>query len=231
MMPDHATKIMINMLFARFHHIYTHRFESAYPDDETLALAKREWSFALRDIPMAAVEATINRVRDEQAWPPTIAEFLAALYLAAPPEEMPAPYAAYQESCLHASQPHTHHWCHPAVFWAAQNTGFRLLREGVEAQVWPNYRRHYQGLMLEVLRGAVLKLPQILAVTQQTNQATTAAAQSEAWCLKHQLEAAEVAHLLHYLELPLQSSVRHNFRTRTLAELERRGLPCSGLPE
>ena len=222
---------MINMLFARFHHIYTHRFESAYPDDETLALAKREWSFALRDIPMPAVEATINRVRDEHAWPPTIAEFLTALCLAAPPEDMPSPYDAYQEACLHASQPQTHDWRHAAVFWAAQQTGFRALRESSEAQVWPDFRRHYQALMLNVLRGAHLKVPQILTIAQQTSQATTAAEQTAAWCEQHQLEATEVAHLLHYLELPVGSAVRHNFRIRTLAELEKRGLPSADLPE
>jgi len=222
---------MINMLFARFHHIYTHRFESAYPDDDTLALAKREWSFALQGIPMHAVEATINKVRDEHAWPPTIAEFLSAVCLAAPPDDMPEAYDAYYEACLHAANPHQHAWRHPAVYWAAHRTGFKALREGAEAQVWSDFRRHYQGLMLDVIRGSQLGLPSVRQLADHSAPVTSAAEQSATWCQQQHIEPAEVAHLLHFLELPAQSSVRQNFRRRAIAQLEALGLPTAGLPE
>jgi hypothetical protein len=222
---------MINMLFARFHHIYTHRFESAYPDDDTLALAKREWSFALQGIPMGAVEATINKVRDEHAWPPTIAEFLNAVCVAAPSEDMPEAYDAYQEACLHANNPHRHEWRHPAVYWAAHRTGFKMLREGAEAQIWPTFRRHYQGFMLDAIRGSDLSLPRVRELEDQSEPVTSAAQQALAWCQDQHIEPAEVAHLLHYLELPAQSSVRQNFRRRALAQLEAMGITTASLPE
>ena len=222
---------MINMLFARLHHIYTHRFESAYPDDDTLALAKREWSFALSDIPLSAVEATINLVRDEHAWPPTVAEFLQALCIAALPQDMPTPYDAYREACHHANQPHVHHWRHPAVFAAAQKTGFQQLRERPEHQVWPHFRRAYQAMILAVMRGQQFELPKVVHLEDQTPQITDAATQTADWCAQHQLEPSEVAHLFHYLELPPKSAIRHNFRQRALHQLAARGYVTTDLPE
>ena len=58
---SHDTVVLINMLFARFHHIYTHKFESAYRDTDTTNLPKKEWALSLADFNQSQIELAIHR--------------------------------------------------------------------------------------------------------------------------------------------------------------------------
>lgn len=220
---------MVNMLFARFHHIYTHKFESAYADDDTLKHAKREWATALQDFPLAAIEKTIDAVRLRHAWPPTIAEFLATLSEEARPDDLPEARDAYQEACIHAGRPLQHHWRHPAVYHAASRTGFFRLRSETEQQVWPDFRRYYQELALSLCKGHELSEPRQPSLPPPTD--TGPALDVTAWCERHAADPKAVAHLFHYMELPRGSQIRHNFRQRALAALQAQQLPVADLPE
>lgn len=224
--PD--VKIMVNMLFARFHHIYTHKFESAYGDDDTMAYAKREWALALQDYPMRAVEQTIDAVRTRYSWPPTIAEFLTTLSEVARPDDLPDARDAYQESCFHATRPLVHHWRHPAVYHAARQTGFFRLRSEPEQYVWPEFQRHYQTLVLRVCKGETLVLPDTPELPPPAN--TGPALDVNAFCDDYGLDPKAVAHLFHYLELPAESQTRLAFRRRAVAQLQAFGVTEDQLP-
>ncbi|MCH8552666.1 MAG: hypothetical protein LAT62_12060 [Natronospirillum sp.] len=219
---------MVNMLFARFHHIYTHKFESAYADDDTLTHAKREWAMALQAFPLEAIEKTIDAVRLRHAWPPTIAEFLNTLSDVARPEGLPDARDAYQEACMHAGRPLQHHWRHAAVYQAASRTGFFRLRSEPEHHVWPDFQRYYQELALSLCQGHELAEPEQPALP--TPPDTGPPFDLAAWCRQHGVDQGQIAHLFHYLELPAGSTVRHNFRARTLQALEKQNLPNKDLP-
>lgn len=220
---------MVNMLFARFHHIYTHKFESAYGDNDTLAHAKREWALALRDFPLRAIEVTIDAVRTRYSWPPTIAEFLATLSYAASPDDLPDSRDAYQEACFHATRPLSHHWRHAAVYHAAHKTGFFRLRSEPEQFVWPEFQRHYQTLVLQICRGETLAEPEQPALPAPAD--TGPSFDVSAYCETNNVSVKSVARLFHYLELPLGSQVRSTFRNRSMEALAAMNLPCDQLPD
>ncbi len=220
---------MVNMLFARFHHIYTHKFESAYSDDDTLAHAKREWALALRDFPLAAIERTIDAVRTRYSWPPTIAEFLSTLSDAARPEGIPEARDAYQEACFHATRPLKHHWRHPAVYHAARSTGFFRLRSEPEQYVWPEFNRHFQTLVLRVCQGETLSLPDDPELPPPPPKGPDF--DVARFCERLNLDPKDVSHLFHYLDLPANSQVRAHFRQRALTSLEARSVPTDDLPD
>ena len=220
---------MVNMLFARFHHIYTHKFESAYGDDDTMAHAKREWALALQDYPMRAVEQTIDAVRTRYSWPPTIAEFLGTLSDVARPDDLPDARDAYQEACFHATRPLNHHWRHAAVYHAAHKTGFFRLRSEPEQMVWPQFQRHYQALVLQVCQGNTLSMPDHPELPPPAE--TGPDFDIDAFCTRHDLTRRDVARWFHYLELPLGSNTRKTFRARAVAALTELGVEAASLPD
>lgn len=226
---DHDVKIMVNMLFARLHHIYTHKFESAYGDEDTMKYAKREWAMVLADFPLRAVELTIDAIRVRYAWPPTIAEFLATLSEVAKPADLPEARDAYQQACFVGNSPLTQYWSHPAVYHAARQTGFFRLRTEPEQQVWPIFQQHYQTLTLRLCKGESLEIPEAPALPPPAD--TGPPFDLEAFCTHHKVTPTQVGHLFHFLELPYGSQVRATFRARALNGLQALAVPTDDLPE
>ncbi|WLD58741.1 replication protein P [Salinispirillum sp. LH 10-3-1] len=226
---DHDVKIMVNMLFARLHHIYTHKFESAYGDEDTMKYAKREWAMVLADFPLRAVELTIDAIRERYSWPPTIAEFLATLSEVARPADLPDDREAYRQACFCGNNPLEHFWSHPAVYHAAHKTGFFRLRTEPEAQVWPIFRQHYQALALRLCKGEQLEVPDIPALPEPPD--TGPRFDIPAFAAQHDVKPEAITHLFHYLDLPLGSTVRRTFRARALVAFEQQGIDANAIPE
>lgn len=227
---DPDVKIMVNMIFARLHHIYTHRFESAYGDDNTMAYAKREWAFALANYSFQAVESTLDAIRTRFAWPPTIAEFLRTLSEIGRPDTAPEPHDAYLEAALHAHQPRAHAWRHPLVYHAARNTGFYRLRNESEERLWPVFAEQYRRVILAWCRGEPMPEPEA-AELPAPEQAGVPEFAVERWAQAQGLDVRAVAHLLHYADLPPGSAFRARLRARALRQLEGMGVPVDSLPD
>ena len=73
---EQQNRILVNMLFARFKAIYTHKFASAYSTPDEVKLAKREWSIAIKGFQEPLLAYAVERAKETYAWPPTISEFL-----------------------------------------------------------------------------------------------------------------------------------------------------------
>lgn len=222
------TKELINMIFARFHHIYTHRFESAYRDETMLNQAKREWALSLQGIAANQMEHALEACKLKHAWPPTIAEFLA---LVEPEPEilgLPTLAAAYQEACQHCHQPAGHSWSHLCVQLAAQQTGYRLLQLEPERVSQPRFASSYKALMARLMRGETVEVeapePPLADYDDQAERD-----------LVDQLTGQKVspslaAQVSYYLEKPIGSDVRKHYRQRAM-ELLRGGGFAVSLPE
>lgn len=224
---DHDTKLLINMLFARLHHIYTHRFESAYGDETTLAQAKREWAFSLAGYSRERVEYALERCKLELAWPPTIAEF--CRYLEPRPEDLglPATREAYLEACQKSHAPLQQRWSHPAVHLAARNAGHFALRSEPERITWPAFEKAYRELVSRMADGEelVVETPRALPEPDMSAEQRLVERLVEAG-----VEQADAYPLAYYLEKPVGSPVRARYRDRARAKLEKMGVDLT-LPE
>lgn len=214
---DHDTKVVINMIFARFHHIYTHRFESAYGDEATLNLAKREWAMSLNGFSVQAIEMAIERCKEEFAWPPTIAEFLKLLRPRPETLGLPSVKAAYAEACRNAHAASSRGWSHLLVQLAAQQVGYFVLRSESERSSKPLFDDAYLGLVERLMRGETFSAPETHALPEPDNH--------DYRKLKEQLINAGVGEadadiMTYYLEKPAQSEVRKRYRERSNAQLK-----------
>jgi hypothetical protein len=216
------------MIFARFHHIYTHKFESAYGDESTLTLAKREWAYSLAGTPAHLVEYALERCKLEFSWPPTIADFVQLLQ--PQPEALGLPPArnAYLEACQNSHSPANRHWSHAAVHLAARDVGFFRMRTEAERYSWPSFEKAYQERVNQVGRGEELVVtePRVALPDPDTSAELT---------LVKDLEKAGVASpdaykLAYYLEKPAGSEVRERYREHSYEQLATLGVAFT-LPE
>ena len=157
------------MLFARFQHIYTHKFESAYADTQTANMAKKEWALSLTGFSQQQIEYAIEQCKDQFAWPPSISEFKALMLNESSPQGLPSVRNAYVQACRGADHPGTFQWSHELVYLAAKQTDFFLLRSESEARVLPIFERHYQQLCQRWQAGEDIDIPIVPALPAQTS--------------------------------------------------------------
>lgn len=214
---DHDTKVLINMIFARFHHIYTHRFESAYRDETTLNQAKREWALSLAGISANLIELALERCKREHAWPPTIAEFLKLVQPSPESLGLPSLGAAYFEACQNAHHPAQHQWSHICVHLAAQNTGYFILRSEPERRTRPAFEKEYLSLIERLANGETLSLNEPKALPEPDLQPEADLTRE---LLKLGVSEQEASTLAYYLEKPKGSPVRARYHKRAQAQLD-----------
>lgn len=205
------------MIFARFHHIYTHRFETAYRDETTLNQAKREWAITLAGITPNLIELALERCKREHAWPPTIAEFLKLVQPTPESLGLPSMSDAYFESCQNAHHPAQHEWSHICVHLAAQETGYFMLRSEPERLTRPAFEKTYMRLLERLANGETLSLKTPIALPEPdlTGEADLVDQLREAGA-----EEQQAATLVYYLEKPRGSMVRERYRKRAQAQLQ-----------
>ncbi len=214
---DHDTKVVINMIFARFHHIYTHRFESAYGDETTLNQAKREWALSLAGTDPRLVELALERCKKEHAWPPTIAEFLKLLAPLPQDIGLPALDVAYAEACRQSYQPDRHTWSHICVQLAAQGVGYFTLRSQPEKNTKPAFAREYQKLVEQLVRGETIEVKKTITLPEPDFSAEEALVTQLVDAGVNQAVANNMAY---YQQKPAYSDVRKRYRDRAQLQLK-----------
>lgn len=217
------------MIFARFHHIYTHKFESAYGDESTLTQAKREWAYSLAGTPAHLVEYALERCKLEFSWPPTIADFVQLLQPQPESLGLPGSREAYLEACQNSHSPANRHWSHAAVHLAARDVGFFRMRTEAERYSWPPFEKAYQDRVTQVARGEELVVAEP-ATTALPDPNTSAELNLVRTLEKAGVDAPVAYKLAYYLEKPSGSEVRERYREHSRQQLEALGVTVT-LPE
>jgi hypothetical protein len=205
------------MIFARFHHIYTHKFETAYGDESTLTQAKREWAYSLAGTPAHLVEYALERCKLEFSWPPTIADFFQLLQPRPEALGLPGTRNAYLEACQNSHSPTDRRWSHAAVQLAARDVGFFRMRTEIERHSWPPFEKAYQARVTQVARGEEL-------VVTDPPKALPDPDTSAELRLVETLQEAGIApaiayKLAYYLEKPAGSAIRERYREHSVQHL------------
>lgn len=208
---DDDTKLLVNMVFARFKAIYGHKFDSTYGDKASLDIARREWGYCLIGYSEAQLAKALHTCKLTYAWPPSIAEFVALLQPSASDLGVVSAHAAYQEACRCRQDARSFPWSHPIVYHAARETGFWRLQRDNEKTVWPLFERTYHALLTRLSSGESFTIPDtvLLEDKQSLTQAETIQALSD----RFEIDAST----FYYLTLARHSSVRQRLRTQLVA--------------
>ncbi|WP_231886151.1 replication protein P [Marinomonas atlantica] len=218
---EQRTRVLVNMLFARFKAIYTHKFASAYSTTEEVKLAKREWAIALKGFQEPLLAYAVERTKERFAWPPTISEFLSVIQTAYKAYGLPEPRQAYMEACGCRHNPQENRWSHAAVYFAGSETGWHYLSTEDERTTRPIFEKHYTRLVDKVINGEKLVIPKPVMIEDKSAPILDDLLSD----LSKQLNLTEsdVAPYLYYLYKTKGTKIRGLYRERAQESLKALG--------
>lgn len=157
----------INQVFAELALAYHNQFHKAYGQDGALNLAKKYWLGVLGEFPPQVILRAVRAVVRRSEYLPTLAAIVQACENAYELFGLPTAQAAYVEACCAAEPKVQQRWSHPAVFLAAQETGWYALASESQVQVFPLFEYNYRQFCRRVMRGEELQLPVPRALPEQ----------------------------------------------------------------
>ena len=157
----------INQIFELFRFNYHNQFLKAFPDLDTMNMAKRLWLRLLGDYSGEVIMRAAEKAVKENGWLPNVHEVLARCDVAEV-LGLPAAHAAYVEACRAPSPKKEFNWRHPAVYFAGRATDWFFIANEPEEKVFPVFKRNYDLLLNRIQNGEDLEIDLPRALPQET---------------------------------------------------------------
>ena len=152
---DHVDAI--NALFTLLEDGYPLKFRRAFPTNEDVMRAKRVWKNSLQEFSPRRILLAGKKALDTSKFFPDLSDIRELCKLRYDEMGLKEPLQAYYEACYAPEQTRDYHWSHIAVFLAARETGWFMLRSEEQRVVFPVFERNYEILCNRVLEGENLE--------------------------------------------------------------------------
>ena len=147
----------INQIFELFRFNYHNQFLKAFPDLDTMNMAKRLWMRLLSDYSGEVIMRAAEKAVKESSWLPNVHEVLARCDISEV-LGLPSAHAAYVEACRAPSPKKEYKWSHPAVYFAGRATDWFFIANETEQKAFPVFKRNYDLLLQRVQAGETLEI-------------------------------------------------------------------------
>jgi len=147
----------MNAVFMLLEDAYPLKFKRAFATDEAVARAKRVWISALRKYPPRRIFMAARKALSTSHFFPDLGDIRKLCKLRYDEVGLKEPLQAYYEACHAPVQSRDYAWSHIAVYLAARETGWTLLRSEAQRMAFPVFERNYDILCNRVLDGEDLE--------------------------------------------------------------------------
>lgn len=168
--PSEGLIDAINQAFELFRLNYHNQYFAAFPDVESLNLAKRLWLEALGRFSPETLLRGAKKVIQQSDYLPTVHKMIVACEGDNSAHGLPDIHAAYVEACNAPSPKAEQKWSHAAVYLAGKAADWYFLANNNERTALPVFTEHYRALCEQVRNGAKLKLPELLALPESVER-------------------------------------------------------------
>jgi len=155
---------LINLIFAELEITFHNQFHKAFPDEETLNLAKQLWLAKLEKYQNEIVFRAIDKIIETSKYLPSLSAVLNQIKeLKLLEENIPSPNVAYIEaSSLGETNPLDFNWSHPFVYHAGAKVGWYRLKTESEFDIKKEFLEVYEKVLEESeYKESLLLLPEI----------------------------------------------------------------------
>ena len=167
--PTDAHIDAISQLFTELELAYHNQFHKAFPDHQSLTLAKQLWLRVLADLSADNIIRGGRQAICNSDFLPTL-NTLRRCAEATATAGIPDVKTAYYEACKANGEKLQHAWTHPIVYHAGQQTGWYLLKNYVEQQSFPIFEYNYGVLLDRMRRGEELTLPVFKSIANESSK-------------------------------------------------------------
>ena len=142
---------LINLIFAELEITFHNQFHKAFPDEETLSLAKQLWLAKLEKFENELIFEAIDKIIETSKYLPSLSAVLNLIKeLKYKKFEVPSPNEAYLEaSSLGEINPLDFSWSHPYVFHAGAKIGWYRLKTDSEFEIKKEFLEVYGEILEE----------------------------------------------------------------------------------
>ena len=142
---------LINLIFAELEITFHNQFHKAFPDEETLTLAKQLWLAKLEKYQNEIVFRAIDKIIETSKYLPSLSAVLNQIKeLKLLEQNIPSSNAAYIEaSSLGETNPLDFNWSHPFVFHAGAKVGWYRLKTESEFDIKKEFLDIYEVILEE----------------------------------------------------------------------------------
>ena len=153
---------LINLIFAELEITFHNQFHKAFPDEETLTLAKQLWLAKLEKYQNEIVFRAIDKIIETSKYLPSLSAVLNQIKeLKLLEQNIPSSNAAYIEaSSLGETNPLDFNWCHPFVYEAGAKVVWYRLKTECEFGIKKEFLETYEEVLEESeFKESLLLLP------------------------------------------------------------------------
>lgn len=150
-------KEAINQIFELFRFNYHNQFLKAFPDYDTMIIAKRLWSRLLVEYSGEVIMRAAEKAVKESRFLPNVHEVSERCDVAEV-LGLPNAYAAYIEACRAPSPKKDFAWSHPVVYYAGRSSDWYFLANTAEEKAFPVFQRNYDILLKRLQDGEELAM-------------------------------------------------------------------------
>ena len=142
---------LINLIFAELEITFHNQFHKAFPDEETLTLAKQLWLAKLEKYQNELVFRAIDKIIETSKYLPSLSAVLNQIKeLKLLEQNIPSSSTAYIEaSSLGETNPLDFNWSHPFVYHAGVKVGWYRLKTESEFDIKKEYIEAYEEILEE----------------------------------------------------------------------------------
>ena len=160
----------INAVFTLLEGSFPLKFRRAFPRAEDQARAKSVWLQSLKEFSPRRILRAAKKAIDKTRFFPDLADIREHCKLRFDEYGLKEPLQAYYEACNTLSQTRESGWSHLAVYLAARETGWFMVRGEPQKTAFPVFERNYEILCNRVLDGEDLEADMTRALENTSNR-------------------------------------------------------------
>ena len=154
---------LINLIFAELEITFHNQFHKAFPDEETLNLAKQLWLAKLEKFDNEIIFKAIDKIIETSKYLPSLSAVLNQIKeLKFQQQKIPPPNVAYAEvTSLGEISPLDFNWSHPFVYHAGAKVGWFRLKTEAEFEIKSDFIDAYEEILeMSEVKNSLLSLPE-----------------------------------------------------------------------
>lgn len=151
---------LVNLIFTQLEVTYHNQFHKAYPDKNSLNLAKQLWLTQLQKFDEKIVFESVGKLMTTSDFLPTLSKVINyCIESKLKSNGIPNVNYAYKEACHSRNNFERFSWSHPIIFYIGSKTGWDYLWTQAEKETFKEFKLNYDLLVNEYLEGKEFSKP------------------------------------------------------------------------
>jgi len=145
---------LINVVFTQLEITYHNQFHKAFPDSDSLKLAKQLWLKKLSIFENEIIFKSIDKIMSNSEYLPSLSAVLQKCkFLTLDANGVPSLEKCFIEASTFCDAPSEHSWSHPIVYFAGKKVGWSYLSEKDSKEAFEVFKKIFNSLKRQAKDG------------------------------------------------------------------------------